>query len=139
VIVFWDTNLFIYLFEPNGILSDAAEGLEQRMRERGDRLFTSTITLGELLVRARSEFDEHEVDRLRLGLGRVATMIPFDERAADHYASIRSRTTIKGPDALQLACAAASGADLFVTNDDRLSRRIVPGVGILCSLRGVPI
>lgn len=139
MIVFWDTNVFIYLFEPNGVFSAAAEGLERRMRERGDKLMTSTLTLGELLVHARSEFNEHEVDRLRLGLSQVATIVPFDERAADHYASIRSRTAVKGPDAVQLACAAAGGTDLFVTNDDRLSRRIVPGVGILSSLLSVPI
>jgi len=37
-----------------------------------------------------------------------------------------------GPDAIQLACAAA--AHLFITNDDRLSRKQVPGVKFIASL-----
>ena len=137
--VFWDTNLFIYLFESYGEQTDAASDLERRMAQRGDVLFTSTITLGELLVQAKRRFDDVQAARLREMLGLVASIVPFDERAADRYAAIRAQTNVRGPDALQLACAAATGADLFVTNDDRLSRRIVPGVGILSSLASVPI
>jgi len=38
------------------------------------------------------------------------------------------------PDAIQLACAALVGVDLFVTNDDRLSRLTVPGIEFLVPL-----
>lgn len=41
---------------------------------------------------------------------------------------------ITAPDAIQLACAATAGVDLFMTNDDRLSRRLVPGVKFITSL-----
>jgi hypothetical protein len=40
----------------------------------------------------------------------------------------------KAPDAIQLACAAAAGVDLFITNDDRLSRKHVPEVKFITSL-----
>ena len=40
----------------------------------------------------------------------------------------------KAPDAIQLACAAAAGVDLFITNDDRLSRKHVADVKFIASL-----
>ena len=48
--IFWDTNLFIYLVEDSGALANRVVELWTGMRERGDRLYTSAFTLGELLV-----------------------------------------------------------------------------------------
>ena len=45
------------------------------------------------------------------------------------------RWTTRAPDAIQLACAAAGGTDLFITNDDRLSRKNVPGIAFIQSLQ----
>ena len=47
--VFWDTNLFVYLFE-GGEFAPRVRQLRARMLERGDQLVTSALTLGELLV-----------------------------------------------------------------------------------------
>ena len=137
--VFWDTNLFIYLLEPYGDLTAAVVGLAERMVVRGDRLYTSAITLGELLVQAMIRVDAMEVARLKRAVADHATVVPFDEQAADVYARIRAETDLRGPDAFQLACAGSAGAELFVTNDERLSRKVVPGIPILTSLRSVPI
>ena len=49
--IFWDTNLFVYLFEDYGELSLRVVTLRQRMLERNDELCTSTLTLGEVLVK----------------------------------------------------------------------------------------
>ena len=51
-------------------------------------------------------------------------------------AAIRADRTIRAPDTIQLACAAAAGVDLFITNDDRLSRKVMPGVKFITSLAG---
>jgi hypothetical protein len=48
---FWDTNLFIYLIEDFGDLSERVVGLRKRMVERGDELYTSALTLGEILIK----------------------------------------------------------------------------------------
>ncbi len=136
--VFWDTNLFIYYFEDYASLSTMARELRLRMGVRGDGLFSSVLTLGELLVGPRPA-NPLAVDEMRQRLMRSATLIPFDLAAAEQFAVIRSDRGIKAPDAIQLACAAVGGCDLFVTNDERLSRRIVPGVSIISSLRNVPI
>lgn len=55
------------------------------------------------------------------------------------YARIRSDRSIKPPDAIQLACASAAEVDLFITNDDRLSQKSVPGIQFLSSLHKAPL
>lgn len=62
-------------------------------------------------------------------------LVPFDVGAARVYARIRgSDRSIRAPDAVQLACAASAGTDLFITNDDRLSQKTVPGIQFIASL-----
>ena len=103
------------------------------MLVRGDRLFTSALTLGELLVKPHAAGDQAVRDHTR-ALQSASTILAFDTAAARHYAAIRADRSIKPPDAIQLACAAASEVDLFITNDDRLSDKNVPGVKFIASL-----
>lgn len=130
--VFWDTNLFVYFLE-GGQFAPRVREIRARMIERGDQLVTSALTLGELLVKPRERGEavlrDHEVT-----IRRIASILAFDAACASTYAAIRSDRTIKAPDAIQLACAAAAGVDLFITNDDRLSRKHVPGVKFITSL-----
>lgn len=130
--VFWDTNLFVYLLE-GGEFAARVRELRSRMLERGDHLFTSALTLGELLVKPREHGDAAARDH-ETTIRQIATILPFDAAAAPRYAAIRGDRTIKAPDAIQLACAAAAGIDLFITNDDRLSRKHVPDVKFVTSL-----
>lgn len=132
--VFWDTNLFIYLIEGYPGLSDKVVELRQRMLERRDELYTSTLTLGEVLVKPVEAGDvglQQQYERL---LTSGATVVSFDRPAARRYAAIRVDRGIRPPDAIQLACAAEAGADLFITNDDRLSRKVVSGIQFISSL-----
>jgi predicted nucleic acid-binding protein len=130
--VFWDTNLFVYLLE-GGTHAARVKQVRARMLARGDQLVTSALTLGELLVKPREKGEAAVQDHLA-ALRAIATILPFDENCAAGYAGIRTDRTIKAPDAIQLACAAAASVDLFVTNDDRLSRKHVPGVKFITSL-----
>jgi len=61
-------------------------------------------------------------------------VLPFDERVALKFAEIRQDRSIRAPDAIQLACASAAGTDLFITNDDRLSRKNIRGIQFIQSL-----
>lgn len=132
--IFWDTNLFIYLLEDKGELTERVVSLRERMGERSDELFTSTLTVGEILVRPVEAGDEQLVDQYEHALAAAATILPFDGPASREFASIRRDRTIRPPDAIQLACAAAVGVDLFITNDQRLSRKVVPGIHFIQSL-----
>ncbi len=132
--LFWDTNLFIYLFEDHGARSRRVAALRERMIQRNDQLCTSTLTFGEVLVKPLEKGDEGLRRRYEEALSQAVVLIPFDKAAATIYAAIRRDRTIKAPDAIQLACAAQARVDLFITNDDRLSRCAVPGIQFIAPL-----
>lgn len=138
--VFWDTNLFIYLFEGSGPAAERTLELWKRMLARGDRLYTSAMSVGEVLVmpvrEGRKELEQRYT--LLFQSSRI-TVVPFDLEAAPHYASVRGDRTIRPPDAIQLACAAAAEVDLFITNDERLSRKQVSRIKFITSLADAPI
>lgn len=138
--IFWDTNLFIYLFEDNAVFANFVGQLRQRMLARGDQLLTSTLTVGEVLVGATKSAERGLAARYESFFrGSALAVIAFDLEAASRYAAIRQDQGISRPDAIQLACAAAARADLFITNDERLSKRIVPGLPFVSSLERAPI
>jgi len=137
--IFWDTNLFIYLLESNPTFLPYVENLRIRMLTRGDQLLTSTITLGEVLIKPTQAGDTDRCRRYEKMILATAQVIPFDVSAARHYASIKSDRTIKAPDAVQLSCAASAGVDLFVTNDERLHGKFVPGIQFIAPLDRVPL
>ena len=126
--IFWDTNLFVYLFEDKGELTERVVALRERMIERNDELLTSTLTLGEILVRPAEADAEDLARRYEQAISAAATLLPFDRQAAVAFARIRRDRSIAPPDAIQLACASVAGVDMFITNDHRLSRMVVPGI-----------
>ena len=125
--VFWDTNLFVYLVEGHRHGQQVA-ALRRRMMEREDELLTSALTLGEVLVKPMESGDRELRQRYESVITAGATVVPFDVRAAPRFAEIRRDRSIRAPDAIQLACASMAGVDLFITNDDRLSRKRVRGI-----------
>lgn len=133
--IFWDTNLFIYLFEDYGGLSETVAGLRERMRARNDQLYTSTLTLGETLVKPLEEENEALRRLYEEAFALTTILIPFDRGAAETYALIRRDRTLKAPDAIQLACAAQERVDLFITNDERLNGKTIPGIQFVIPLR----
>lgn len=137
--IFWDTNLFIYLWEDCGALSRAVAELRTTMLRRGDQLVTSTLTLGEILVKPTVAGNAELCRKYEEALSSVALLIPLDARVAQIYASIRRDRLLKAPDVIQLACAASVGADLFITNDGHLQGKHVPGIQFIVPLDRVPI
>ena len=139
-LVFWDTNLFIYMLEPSPRFGEEARKLRLRMIERGDGLATSALAIGEVLVGpVRAGNDELYKQYLSLFSQPEIRVLDFDFKAVGHYARIRQDRTIQPPDAIQLACAASAGVDLFISNDDRLSRKNIPGINFITSLARAPI
>jgi len=133
--IFFDTNLFIYLLEDFGKLSQKTNDVFERIVERRDELVTSTLSVGEVLVKPLAEGDMDWADRYEKLLDTPGVLVvPFDRPAARIFAQIRQDRTLRPPDAIQLACAAQARCDLFITNDDRLSRRVIPGLQFITSL-----
>ena len=137
--IFWDTNLFVYLLEDKGELTEQVVALRERMVERRDDLLTSTLTLGEILVKPVEAEDENLVRRYEQAISAAATVLPFDRNAAVAFARIRHDQSIAPPDAIQLACASVAGVDMFITNDHRLSRKVVPGIHFIQPLENAAL
>ena len=139
--IFWDTNLFIYLLEDSPQFGQAVADLRRRMLHRHDRLFTSAMTVGEVLVKPFATGNAELADRYRtLFTGPHVTVSAFDFGAAEAYANIRQDRSIHPADAIQLACAESAKADLFITNDDRLSQKNIPGVSFfIAGLTRAPV
>jgi predicted nucleic acid-binding protein len=78
--------------------------------------------------------EERLAEQYRYAISSGATIIDFDSEAAVQYARIRHDRTIRPPDAIQLACAAAAKVELFITNDDRLSQKAVSGIHFVSSM-----
>ena len=95
------------------------------MRERGDSLFTSALTVGEVLVKPVERNNDALRRRYEQALSSGATVLPFDIDAASHYAEIRQDRSIRRPDAIQLACPAAAEMDLFIRG--LYCARAIPG------------
>ncbi len=138
--VFWDTNLFIYLFERHPVFASQVVEVRKRMMARGDHLYTSSLTVGEILLKPSEEGRAELFQRYRAFFHSPAiTVVPFDNKAAMHYAGIRKDRAVSRPDAIQLACAACAEIDLFITNDARLSTKAIPGIKFITALEKAPL
>ena len=137
--VFWDTNLFIYLFEGSSAMSQRVVQLRERMRSRGDQLLTSALTLGEILVKPIRSGQPDLVRAYEEAIMQTTLVVPFDTKSARIFARLRSSRTVSAPDAIQLACASVAGTDVFITNDERLQRNQVEGIQFVVSLEHSPL
>ena len=133
--IYWDTMLFIYWIEEHPTHLDRIKRLLSRIEVRGDQLCSSTFGLGEVLVGARQRNDQHLAEAIRTAMRPPhVELLPFDAAAADRYAEIRARHRTTPADSMHLACAAAAGVDLFLTNDVELTRLDVPGIKFIVGL-----
>lgn len=137
--VFFDTNLFIYMFEGLEPFRSRVLEIRKRMLERGDRIVTSAMTLGEVLVKPTKLGQASLIEQYDRAIRTTSELISFDAQVAWRYASLRATHTLRSADAIQLACAAHSGVDLFITNDAQLYKLDVPGIGFIAPLDRVPL
>lgn len=137
--VFWDANIFIYIFEGRGESADRARALRRAMLARGDQLLTSALVMAEILVKPLEAGDEARCAAYERAVAESATILSFELRHARVFARIRRDRAIRGPDAVHLACAALAGVDLFVTADARLQGKPIEGIQFIVPLDRVPL
>jgi uncharacterized protein len=127
--------LFVYWIEDHPRYAKRIRQILLKMETRQDQLCTSTLAVGEVLVGPRKASNgEAAVRMLEVFRSSFVEVIPFSLEAAEHYASIRANQSISAPDAIHLACAAAAGTDLFLTNDKNLAGKIIPGIQFIAGL-----
>jgi len=127
--IFWDSMLFIYMVDDHPTFSNRVLHLLDRANEREDSLFTSCLVLGEVLAGASKSPNPAKSATLRTTLDAIGFLyLPFDDRAVAPFGQLRSQSRLKIADSINLACAASAGIDLFLTGDQQLVGRHVPGI-----------
>ena len=89
--VFWDTNLFVYLFEDYGRDSEKVVALRRKMLERNDELVTSAMTIGEILVKPTSVSDDELCRNYEDAIRATAIIVNFDVAVARIYAKLSAQ------------------------------------------------
>ena len=109
------------------------------MLERSDQLITSAMSVGEILVKPQERQDHNLCRQYEEAITSTALVLPFDLNAARRFSTLRIDRSLRAPEAIQLACAATAGIDLFITNDNRLSGLRVDGIQFIVSLDRSPL
>jgi len=120
-LAFLDTNIFIYLIEENPSYLNQVYKLLEFLEKNKYEIVTSTLTLGEILTKPYKDNRMDLVKRYKSFFSEMK-LIELNSEIASLFAKVRADYKIKTPDAVQLASAVYAKANLFVTNDDRLSR-----------------
>ena len=133
--IYLDSMLFIYWLEDNPVFANRVAAVHARMQERNDRIFTSAFTLGEVLAGAYRKGAGSSADEVReVLLSLVSEVVPFNAETAVYYGRIRGTHGVTSHDAIHLACAAQAGIDLFLTNDNNLVGKVIPGIHFIAGL-----
>jgi predicted nucleic acid-binding protein len=133
--IYWDTMLFVYWLEDHPVYAKRIQQILSKMDERQDRLCTSAFTAGEVLVGPYSLGDLRTAKQiLEVFDSPLVETIPYTLATADLYAKIRADHGVPPADAIHLASAAQVHADLFLTNDLDLTKKLISGIQFIVGL-----
>jgi predicted nucleic acid-binding protein len=121
-----DTNCLLYYFEGKMPWAESLRPVFEAKDGGHVRLFTSSMTLVELLARV----DPSDQSAMLSAVRQYFDLVPVDDSIGIHAAGIRRASNpsnaasppIKSPDAVEMATANESGSLLFITNDEQLTR-----------------
>jgi len=119
VSVYLDANAIIQSIETDGA---PLAMLMSHVERGGVSLFTSELSLAEVLVRPLKEGQDQLVElyeRLLAPQERLS-VLPISRAILRSSAEIRAMLGNKGPDAIHVATARATSCTLFVSSDTRL-------------------
>jgi predicted nucleic acid-binding protein len=132
--IYWDTMLYVYLFENNKTYVNRVSEIYKKMQKQGDALCSSALVFAEVLAgpTITQDIDGQAAVSGFFQSSEVA-ILPFTMDAAPIFARLRA-AGIKSADAMHVATAAAAGVDLFLTNDKRLAKLSEAGLPFIASL-----
>ena len=123
-IVYLDSAPLVYYIQDNQTFSGLISPIIDAIPRGEKKGVTSYLTLLELLVMPFKKKRGDLVDKYRRVLLKSPHMhlLPLGEDVAEEAARIRASYRFRTPDAVQLASAKLSRADIFITNDRKLRR-----------------
>jgi predicted nucleic acid-binding protein len=135
MLIFLDTNIWVYAYEDDPKFGESARVLMQGLRSGKHRIAGSLFVLNELLVLPTRRNDAFTIASYRrLFSAEMLEILPYTSAATKTYAELRAFHRAKPLDAIHLATAAAASVDLFITQDEKLLPLTVPGIGQIVDL-----
>lgn len=132
--IYWDTMLFVYLFDNHPRFAKRVEEIYRRIRQRTDVLCSSPLVFAEVLAGPVIAGDLNAQAAItRFFHSPEISQLTFTMEAVPVFAQLRA-AGVQTADALHIATAAAAKADLFLTNDIRLTKLSLPGLPLIASL-----
>ncbi|MGL4943121.1 MAG: type II toxin-antitoxin system VapC family toxin [Thermoguttaceae bacterium] len=131
--VFFDTAPIVYYVEDKSPYADLLEPVFHAVQMRHVEAYTSTVTFAETLVMPYRSGNKSLVAAFEHLFSPAAhmTVLPLDFAVARETARLRAvLSSLRTPDAIQLATANVHRIDFFLTNDRRLHN--ATGSRILC-------
>jgi predicted nucleic acid-binding protein len=131
-----DACTIVYLLEAESCWRTVTETrLAELLREPGARLVTSRLSRLECRVAPLREGDTEQLARYDDFFDRRRVeVVEVDAAVIERATELRARHRFRTPDAIHLATAIESGADLFLTGDRRLERCSEVPVEVLRSI-----
>ncbi|MCK4828997.1 PIN domain-containing protein [bacterium] len=122
--IFIDTMFFIYHFEKEARFLQLTTQVLNLVETGKIQSSTSCLTIMEILVKPMSKGRKDLVEEYKMLLETFPNLnlIPLDTSVAYEAAYFRSFYNLKPADSIQIASAAISGCDHFLTNDKELIR-----------------
>lgn len=114
--IFWDSNLFIYLFEQSK-QKDLVEGIFSYHLKNDYQIITSSLTVLEVLQKPYKSSSDSLLQTYQRFFNSIE-IYSFTREMAEKAASFSFK--IKSQDSAQLASAVMLKADVFLTNDFKL-------------------
>ena len=135
MLIYIDTNIWIYAYENNANFGELARQVLGQARSKQHQLAGSLYVLGELLVAPTYQQREFTLAAYRrLFASTQVELLPYTSRALETYVQLRALRRLKPMDALHLATAADAGVNIFVTEDTRLLSESVRGISRIVNL-----
>lgn len=118
------TPPFIYFIKRHASYVDILREVFRRVDMGAIVGYSSAVTLTEVLTRPKQTGDTalQQSYRQLLTASRNFTLVAIDAAVAEVAAELRAQYRPRTPDALQIAAAAHSGCEAFLTNDAALLR-----------------
>jgi predicted nucleic acid-binding protein len=117
--VYFDANIFIYLIEGYPALEAGLNDIRDTIRHAEAQIFTSELTLCEVLVPAFRANQPKLLSLYRQFLEHSGAfeLIPTTREIYVRASLIRAEQGLKTPDAIHMASAVEAGCTAFLTND----------------------
>lgn len=114
--VYFDANIFIYLLEGNEVFEPAVSQLRDLISEDQITVMSSDLIYTEVLAHPALSGNKDAIEHIIGFIGNFDVQ-PLTQSITVHAGILRGETGMKTPDALHVAAAVQSSAEVFLSND----------------------